>query len=146
MPPAPSPPATTARPTWERRPVVYFPWTGLEQHTNAAQTVRALSLLYALTGCWDAPGGNGRPARPVINGLGPLSLPSDKQRAKAIGLAERPLGPARPGWVTAGDLYRAILHRTPYPVRGVVRLGPDMLLSQPRAAVARAAVRRPHFL
>ena len=40
----------TARLLWERRPVAYFHWTGLEQHTNASQTVRAISLLYALTG------------------------------------------------------------------------------------------------
>ena len=78
---------------WERRPVSYFHWTGLEQHTNASQTVRALSLLYALTGCWDAPGGNVRPARPPLNDLGPLSLLADRQRARAIGLDERPLGP-----------------------------------------------------
>ncbi|HEV3348107.1 MAG TPA: molybdopterin-dependent oxidoreductase, partial [Methylomirabilota bacterium] len=136
----------TARLLWERRPVAYFHWTGLEQHTNATQTVRALSLLYALTGCWDAPGGNVRPARPPINDLGSLALLSDKQRAKTIGLAERPLGPARHGWVTAADLYRAILHGTPYPVRGVVGFGANLLLSQPGAPVARAAVERLDFL
>ncbi len=136
----------TARLLWERRPVSYFHWTGLEQHTNATQTVRAVSLLYALTGSFDAPGGNVRPSRPPINDLGPLSLLSDKQRAKAIGLAERPLGPARHGWVTAGDLYRAILDGTPYPVRGVVGFGSNLLLSQPGATVARAALSRLDFL
>ena len=74
----------TARLLWERRPVAYFHWTGLEQHTNASQTVRALSLLYALTGCWDAPGGNVRPARPAINDLGAaLAALRQAQRAKA---------------------------------------------------------------
>ncbi|HXA98746.1 MAG TPA: molybdopterin-dependent oxidoreductase [Candidatus Dormibacteraeota bacterium] len=136
----------TARLLWARRPVSYFHWTGLEQHTNASQTVRAVSLLYALTGCFDAPGGNVRPARPPINDLGPLALLSDKQRAKAIGLAERPLGPARLGWVTAGDLYRAILHGTPYAVRGMVGFGANLLLSQPGVGVARAALSRLDFL
>jgi anaerobic selenocysteine-containing dehydrogenase len=32
-----------ARLLWERRPVAYFHWTGLEQHSNATQTVRAIS-------------------------------------------------------------------------------------------------------
>jgi anaerobic selenocysteine-containing dehydrogenase len=136
----------TARLLWERRPVAYFHWTGLEQHTNASQTVRALSLLYALTGCWDAPGGNVRPARPPLNDLGPLSLLTDRQRARAIGLDERPLGPARQGWVTGPDLYRAILHGTPYPVRGVIGFGANLLLSQPGGATARAALERLELL
>jgi len=136
----------TARLLWARRPVSYFHWTGLEQHTNASQTVRAISLLYALTGCFDAPGGNVRPARPPMNELGPLSLLPERQRAKAIGLAERPLGPARFGWVTGGDLYRAILDGVPYPVRGMVGFGSNLLLSQPGASVARAALSRLDFL
>jgi anaerobic selenocysteine-containing dehydrogenase len=136
----------TARLLWERRPVAYFHWTGLEQHTNASQTVRALSLLYALTGCWDAPGGNVRPARPPLNDLGPLSLLTDRQRARAIGLDERPLGPARQGWVTGPDLYRAILHGTPYPVRGVIGFGANLLLSQPGGPTARAALERLELL
>ena len=136
----------TARLLWERRPVAYFHWTGLEQHTNASQTVRALSLLYALTGCWDAPGGNVRPTRPASNDLAPLSLLAPAQRAKTLGLAERPLGPARLGWATGADLYRAILHGTPYPVRGMVGFGANLLLSQPDAGVARAALSRLDFL
>jgi len=136
----------TARLLWERRPVAYFHWTGLEQHTNASQTVRAISLLYALTGSWDAPGGNVRPTRPVANDLAPLTLLSEAQRAKALGLAERPLGPARFGWATGVDTYRAILHGTPYPVRGMVGFGANLLLSQPDASVAREALSRLDFL
>ena len=136
----------TARLLWERRPVAYFHWTGLEQHTNASQTVRAMSLLYALTGSWDAPGGNVRPTRPVTNDLAPLALLSEAQRGKALGLAERPLGPARLGWATGVDTYRAILHGTPYPVRGMVGFGANLLLSQPDASVARAALSRLDFL
>jgi len=136
----------TARLLWERRPVAYFHWTGLEQHTNASQTVRAMSLLYALTGCWDSPGGNVRPARPATNDLAPLALLPETQRAKALGLAERPLGPARLGWATGVDLYRAILQGTPYRVRGMVGFGANLLLSQPDASVAQAALSRLDFL
>jgi anaerobic selenocysteine-containing dehydrogenase len=136
----------TARLLWERRPVSYFHWTGLEQHTNASQTVRALSLLYALTGCIDAPGGNVRPSRPGVNSLAPLSLLPDAQLAKTIGLAERPLGPARQGWATAADVYRAMRHGTPYPVRGMVGFGTNLLLSAPGAGVARAALTGLDFL
>ena len=48
----------TSRLLWEQRPVAFYTWSGLEQHSNATQTVRAIGQLYALTGCVDAPGGN----------------------------------------------------------------------------------------
>ncbi|HEU4367011.1 MAG TPA: molybdopterin-dependent oxidoreductase [Methylomirabilota bacterium] len=136
----------TARLLWERRPVAYFHWTGLEQHTNATQTVRAISLLYALTGSWDAPGGNVRPSRPPVNDLGALALLPEGQLAKALGLAERPLGIGRHGWVLAADVYRAIVHGTPYPVRGMVGFGGNLLMSQPGAPAARDALTRLDFM
>jgi anaerobic selenocysteine-containing dehydrogenase len=136
----------TTRLLWERRPVAYFHWTGLEQHTNASQTVRAISLLYVLTGSFDAPGGNVRPTRPPVNDLGALSLLPAGQLEKALGRAERPLGIARNGWVLAADVYRAIVDGTPYRVRGMVGFGGNMLVSQAGAAAARAALARLDFL
>jgi anaerobic selenocysteine-containing dehydrogenase len=35
---------------WHNRPLAYFTWTGLEQHTNATHTARAHAILHALTG------------------------------------------------------------------------------------------------
>jgi anaerobic selenocysteine-containing dehydrogenase len=136
----------TARLLWERRPVSYFHWTGLEQHTNATQTVRAISLLYALTGSFDAPGGNVRPTRPPSNDLGALSLLPRGQLEKALGFAERPLGIGRNGWILAADLFRAIVDGTPYRVRGMVGFGGNMLLSQPGTRAAREALTRLDFL
>ena len=45
---------------WHSRPVSIYAWTGVGQHTNATQTARAISMLYALTGSFDSPGGNVR--------------------------------------------------------------------------------------
>jgi anaerobic selenocysteine-containing dehydrogenase len=136
----------TARLLWERRPVSYFHWTGLEQHTNATQTVRAISLLYALTGSFDTPGGNVRPTRPPSNDLGALSLLPKGQLDKALGLKDRPLGIGRYGWILAADLYRAIVEGTPYRVHGMVGFGGNMLLSQPGARAAREALSQLDFL
>jgi anaerobic selenocysteine-containing dehydrogenase len=136
----------TARLLWERRPVSYFHWTGLEQHTNATQSVRAISLLYALTGSFDVPGGNLRVSRPAVNDPGGRGLVSEAERAKTLGFAERPLGPGRHGWVTARDVYRAILQGTPYPIRGLIGFGGNTLLSQPDAALGRAALAKLDFL
>jgi anaerobic selenocysteine-containing dehydrogenase len=119
----------TARLIWHARPVSYYAYSGHEHHANVTQTARAMSLLYALTGSFDQPGGNvlfpAAPATP-INGQ---ELPSARNMAPAIGLAERPLGPARWGYVGTRDLYRAILEGKPYPVRAVLGFGANMLLA-----------------
>ena len=52
------------------RPSCYFTWAGLEMHSNAMQTNRAVSCVYALTGQFDEPGSNVltamTPSRPII--------------------------------------------------------------------------------
>ena len=129
-----------ARLIWQARPVSYYAWSGHEQHANVTQTARAMSLLYALTGCFDAPGGNvllpAVPAAPITG----EELPAAQQLAPALGVAERPLGPARWNNITARDLYRAILEGTPYPVRGLIGFGANMLLSQADGGHGRVAL------
>jgi anaerobic selenocysteine-containing dehydrogenase len=44
-------------------------------------------------------------------------------------MIDRPLGPARFGHVTSDEVYRAILERKPYPVRGLVGFGANLLLA-----------------
>src|SRR5262249_54962762 len=84
-----------ARLIWGARPVSYYAWSGHEQHANATETARAMALLYALTGSFDAPGGNVLlPAVPSTSISGD-DLPAAQRMAPTIGVAERPLGPAR---------------------------------------------------
>jgi anaerobic selenocysteine-containing dehydrogenase len=130
----------TAQVLWERRPVGYYAWSGVGQHTNATQTDRAIALLYALTGSWDGPGGNVQFARPPTNDISGRELIAPEQLARALGRDARPLGPPRDGWVTTRDFYRAIRAGQPYPVRGLVGFGTNLLLSQPDPAGARAAL------
>jgi anaerobic selenocysteine-containing dehydrogenase len=118
-----------ARLLWEARPVAYYAWSGVEMQTNSTQIARAIAQLYALTGSFDSPGGNVRfAAAPAANVAGEALMP-EEQRARALGLPERPLGPARWQFVTSGDVYRAILERQPYHVRGLVGFGSNMLLA-----------------
>jgi anaerobic selenocysteine-containing dehydrogenase len=134
-----------ARLIWQARPVSYYAYSGHEHHANVTQTARAMSLLYALTGSFDQPGGNvlfpAAPATP-INGQ---ELPSARNMAPAIGLAERPLGPARWGYVGTRDLYRAILEGKPYPVRAVLGFGANMLLAHADGKYGREALRALEF-
>jgi anaerobic selenocysteine-containing dehydrogenase len=135
----------TAHLLWHHRPVAYFTWTGLEQHANATQTARAHSILHALTGSVDVPGGNVQLARvPVNDVLGVDLRPSDQWR-KALGWNQRPLGPAAAGSVTSDDLYRAIQDGQPYRVRGLVGFGANLLLSHADAANGAAALRSLEF-
>src|SRR5712691_5502959 len=118
-----------ARLIWHARPVSYYAWSGHEHHANVTQTARAMSLLYALTGSFDSRGGNVLFAAPPAATIAGPELLSGRQIAPTLGLAERPLGTARWGFVTARDLYRAILEGTPYPVRAVLGFGANILLA-----------------
>jgi anaerobic selenocysteine-containing dehydrogenase len=130
----------TARILWESRPVSYYAYSGHEHHANTTQTARAISLLYALTGSFDAKGGNvllpGIPNAYVIGG----DLPAATRMKPALGLTERPLGVARWGNVTARELYTAILEGRPYPVRGRIGFGANTLVAHNDALRGREAL------
>lgn len=125
--------------------LAYHAWSGVAQSTNATQTERAIAILYALTGSFDAPGGNRAYARQPANAVNGLDLISKEQSAKALGLAERPLGPPAMGWVTARDLYQAILNSKPYPVRAFMGFGTNQLASQGDVDMAHAAYQQLEF-
>jgi anaerobic selenocysteine-containing dehydrogenase len=119
-----------ARTIWHARPVSYYAWSGHEQHANTTETARAMAMLYALTGSFDVAGGNVLlPAVPAGSIAGE-DLPAAKRLAPAIGFAERPLGPARWNNVSTLDFYRAVLDGIPYPVRGLIGFGANLLLAQ----------------
>src|SRR5207253_11063624 len=112
-----------ARLLWQHRPVAHYTWTGLEQHSNATQTDRAIALLHALTGSIDIAGGNLHLAQVPVNDVSGVELRDPQQSRKALGLAERPLGLGKSGWILSDDLYRAIIDAEPYRVRGLVGFG-----------------------
>ena len=129
-----------ARLLWDSRPVAYYAWSGVEMQTGSTQIARAIGQLYALTGSLDSPGGNVLfGAVPSARADGRELLPA-AQRGRALGFGERPMGPARWGHVTSEELYRAILERTPYPVRGLVGFGANLLLAHADGARGRDAL------
>jgi anaerobic selenocysteine-containing dehydrogenase len=65
---------------------------------------------------------------PAANAAGWELLPAG-QRAQTLGLRERPLGPSRWMFVTSDEVYRGILEQQPYPVRGLVGFGANLLLA-----------------
>lgn len=125
--------------------VAYYAWNGIGQSVAATQTDRAVSILYAMTGCYGAAGGNVPGAAAAFNDISGQELLGEGQRAKALGRGARPLGPATQGWVTARDVYTAVLEGEPYPVRMLVSFGGNLLSAQPDTARALSALKALEF-
>jgi anaerobic selenocysteine-containing dehydrogenase len=126
-----------ARMLWQSRPVAFYTWSGLEQHSNSTQTVRAIGVLYALLGCLDAPGGNVLFASVPANRIDGIEFLTQEQRAKAIGIEDRPLGPARFEFVTGPDFYDAALAGR---ARALVNFGANLVMAHPDSARGRSAL------
>ena len=122
-----------------------YSWSGVGQHTNASQTSRAIALLYALTGSFDAPGGNVLFDTIPVNDIRGREMLPPAQLAKAVGGTGRPLGPEQQGWITSDDLYRAILEGRPYPIRGMVSFGTNILVSHADTARGESALKALDF-
>jgi len=120
--------------------IAYHAWSGVAQHSNATQTERAIATLYSLTGAFDTRGSNRLLTQQPYNRVNAFSLLDPTQAAKALGLADRPIGPAAHGWVTARDVYKAITQSEPYQIRGLFAFGTNMLASHADADSAHEAL------
>jgi anaerobic selenocysteine-containing dehydrogenase len=129
----------------EASSVAYYAWNGIGQSVTATQTDRAIALLYALTGSYGRRGGNVPGSAGDFVDISGQELLPPAQRAKALGLSERPLGPPSQGWVTARDVYRATLTGKPYPVRMLFSFGTNLLVSQPDTDMAKRALAQLDF-
>jgi anaerobic selenocysteine-containing dehydrogenase len=127
---------------WSSRPVAFYTWSGLEQHSGTTQTIRAINVLYALLGCLDAPGGNVLFTPVPANAVDGPELLAPEQRAKAIGLDERPLGPARFEFITGADFYTAALEGR---ARALVNFGANLVIAQGDSARGRDALAQLDF-
>ena len=125
---------------WASRPVAYYAWSGIEQHGDATQIVRAVAQLYALTGSLDAPGGNVLFPSVPTNRIDGEELLSGSQRGKALGVEKRPLGPARWEFVTSDDFYTAALEGSPYRARGLVAFGSNLVIAHADSERGRRAL------
>jgi len=121
-------------------PVCLYGWSGIGQHTNATQTDRAIATLYALTGWFDAPGGNVGLAKHPTPDISGREFMTREAWSKALGASERPLGPPRNGWIRSDDFYRAVLDRRPYPILALVSFGANIAVSHANSEMGRRAL------
>lgn len=113
--------------------------------TNSTQIARAIGQLYALTGSLDKKGGNVLFAAPKTAPVAGYDLLPKEKWARNLAVEERPLGPGRWGFVTSEELYRAILEQEPYPVRGLVGFGHNLLLAHADGRRGREALQALEF-
>jgi len=114
----------------ECRPLSLNTWTGLCQQADATQTTRAVSLLYALSGNWGAPGGNVAFTKLPLNDISGFDLLPPRSLENMLGRSKRPLGPPSRGWISGSDLADALV-QSPSPVKGVLAFGGNWLATKP---------------
>lgn len=111
-------------------PSCYYSWVGIELHSDATQTNRALCTLYALTGQFDQCGSNLLYATTPVQPITGQNLLPKELASRRLGISELPLGsPGHSGRVQARHAYRAILTGEPYPVKAMISFGGDPLLA-----------------
>ncbi len=128
------------------KPSCYYSWVGIELHSDATQTNRALCILYTLSGQFDTRGSNvlfaSTPLRPIT---GQEVLPKEAARRR-VGYSEFPLGsPGHGARAQAEHVYRAILTGEPYPVKALVSFGGDLLLAHAGVSLGEEALRALEF-
>ena len=126
-------------------PVCYATWSGVGQSTNATQTDRAISTLYALTGDIERPGGNVRLAPAPLTPMFGWELLPGPQAGKTLGLAEMPLGPPGKLLTTTEAARRAMIEGEPYRARALLGFGLNWTLSQADSERTIEALRRLDF-
>ncbi|UCG64160.1 MAG: molybdopterin-dependent oxidoreductase [Deltaproteobacteria bacterium] len=124
------------------KPASYYSYNGIEQHTNAMQTNRALCVLYALTGNLDKPGGNAFfPSFPGPKGRDTRLLAPEIHQMRIAG-DKRPLGPAGSpnSSVQAYEVFESILTAKPYPIKALVGFGGNLVMANSHSLSARDAL------
>ncbi len=128
------------------RPVSMYMWNGLGQHTNATQTSRAIASLYALLGDYDRRGGNVTFPKVPVNDVGGKEFLPREAAAVRVGRERKPLGPpAKPGNCAAYDIFNAILDEKPYPIKALLNIGSNTIMSNADSRRGREALKKLEF-
>lgn len=130
------------------KPACIFTGNGLDQHTGSSQAVRAISIIMAITGNLDVPGGN---VQLIPTSLSKNSVPLHEMLPKEA--AEKRLGNEL--LITRSEFTRfahpntainAILDERPYPVKALMVMKSNMLLSCPNSQRIKKALEKLDFL
>jgi len=122
-----------ARELASAKPATLRTYTGLEYSNSGVQTIRAVFILWALTGNLDVPGGLYiNPAPPPTLEKTPVEWPKG---VPAIGAREYPVFHQLTGLAQFMEFPRAVLQEDPYPVKALLNFGASILTSYPQPAI-----------
>ncbi|MBI3184342.1 MAG: molybdopterin-dependent oxidoreductase [Myxococcales bacterium] len=136
--------AEAARMFAQHGPASVWDGLGIEHHRSGLQTVRAVAALSALCGYVDVPGGAQLMNRPGPGFFGELLPPlyrlatpeplPPKAQARPIGYEEIPLYEVFNRQAQGMLFPRAILEDKPYPLRALILIGSNALVTSPGSA------------
>jgi anaerobic selenocysteine-containing dehydrogenase len=132
----------------ETKPACVFLGNALDQHTNTSQAIRAITDLIAITGNLDAQGGNVI-LSPVSLAKSPVALHEalpPEMNAKRLG-SEFPLTQFEfTKMAHPPSAFRAILDETPYPVKAMLIMAANPVLTSPNSRDVVAALQKLDFV
>jgi anaerobic selenocysteine-containing dehydrogenase len=132
------------------KPACISPRNALDQHTNASTAIRAIDILMAITGNLDVKGGN-LIIIPIVMGVEDIKL-FDKL---PLEIANKKLGAEKclysrisNTWPSAHtpSLWDAILDEKPYPVKAMMVMASNPLLTCANSNVVKRALKKLDFL
>lgn len=126
------------------KPASIMNGNGLEHHTNTVQTLRALSLLLAITGNIDVPGGNTFLTPLFFNPEPPEGMPVPE--GSPIGTAEHPLFVSMINQAHALVVMEKILDTADSPIKALIVAGGAPLPQLANSAQVKAALQKLDFI
>jgi len=119
---------------------------GLESTTNSVQTVRGISILQAITGNLDTPGGNISDPEPSPMGkLNPTMMFEHVPNYAKECLSKHPLY-AQFDMNNRGEIAEAVLTGEPYPIKGMLVFGTELVTTTARSSKIINALKKLDFL
>ncbi len=142
--------AKTVRMMVENRPVCLVVGNGVERSLHAFQQMRAIFILRAILGDLNTPGGNvrltpGKFTRPGLFYALKDSPRLEKIKAKKVVGSELKVA-MQNAYIPTQSLVKAILEEKPFPIKSVVCILTNPLLSYPDTKMTYAAFKKVEFL
>ncbi|MDI6891742.1 MAG: molybdopterin-dependent oxidoreductase [Actinomycetota bacterium] len=132
-----------ARMYGSNKPACICQGNALDLHTNTVQMIRSVAILQAVCGNLDVAGGGLVESEAK---LADISLAEKRPEVKPVGAAEHPLFYEFRYQAQANHLPEAILSEDPYPIRAMVVVGGNPLLTGPNANKMRKALKKLDFV
>jgi len=135
---------TAAHTFAENKPASLILGTGVEHHTNTVQTIRAITLLLAITGNIDVKGGNTFIAPPMLSSTSVEGI--TKTSVAPIGMEEHPLFVGVMNQAHALVLIEKILSNEESPVKALIVAGGAPIPELANTNKVREALKKIKFL